>query len=71
MTPHPLVQTVLNEIAQRKISCAELEARSGVASSTVWRWRRTSHPTIVNLEAVANTVGLTLKLEKVNDAPQQ
>ena len=58
---HPLVKTLFREMNRQYIGILDMSERSGVNRNTINDWKRRSIPSIHNLEACFNVLGLTLK----------
>lgn len=63
---HPLVKFLFDRVSEQSIDMLELSTKSGVSYATIRYWitasehRKTSAPSIENLEACLNVVGYTL-----------
>ncbi len=62
---HPLLKLLWEGVRQRGISYNDLARRSGVSAHAIRNWRTGTSPTISNLEACLNTVGLKLIVKPV------
>lgn len=58
---HPLVKTLFREMNRQHLGMLDMSERSGVNRNTINDWKRRSIPSIHNLEACYNVLGLTLK----------
>lgn len=68
MAIHPLVRWIWLEINRQRASQEDVAARSGVASSTMRKWRTgVRSPRVLELEAVINTLGYKLTIRKNKD----
>ena len=57
---HPILRPMWEAVNQRGISHSEFARRAGVSSHAIRNWREGTSPTLANLEACLNTVGLKL-----------
>lgn len=57
---HPAVARLYEEMNAQRCTHIDLSERSGVAAKTLKDWRRHGSPTITNLEACLNVLGLEL-----------
>ena len=55
---HPLVKRMFEEMARQQIGVLDLAERAGVNPNTLRDWRTRTMPTIDNLEACLNVLGL-------------
>ena len=62
---HPLVRRLYELIAEHQVALEDLSDRTGVALSTIYRWRSDRAPTVHNLEAVFNVLGYTLYIKPI------
>lgn len=61
---HPLLRRVFEEMNRQKLPLSVVAKKSGVCTSTFAAWKRGDQsPTVQNLEAVCDVVGLRLRLE--------
>lgn len=63
---HPLVRRLFEEMRRQRVSPRDVAIRAGLGTSSVFNWRRHT-PTLANLEAALNVLGLRLLVERVND----
>lgn len=61
---HPVVTEFFEEMKQQKCTYKMMMERSGVDSQTLSAWRTRTNPTITNLEACLNVLGLTLSVKR-------
>jgi len=61
---HPAVTVLFGEMKENQVTYKEMKKRSGVDTQTLTAWRTRTIPTITNLEACLNVVGLTLVVAK-------
>lgn len=61
---HPLVRKLIEEMNKQQIGLLDMADRSGVNKNTIKDWRTRTVPTIDNIEACLNVVGLRLAVEK-------
>lgn len=59
---HPIVRTLLDEAARKRVTLQDIERKTGVSRSTIHNWAGRSIPNLVNVEAVATYLGFTLEL---------
>lgn len=57
---HPLVKRMFEEMARQQIGVLDLAERAGVNPNTLRDWRTRTMPTIDNLEACLNVLGLEM-----------
>lgn len=57
---HPLVKRMFEEMARQQIGVLDLSERAGVNPNTLRDWRTRTMPTIDNLEACLNVLGLEM-----------
>lgn len=57
---HPLVARVFDVMNKRRYTLEFVAKRSGVSESTIRSWRARNAPSLQNLEAVMNVLGLRL-----------
>jgi hypothetical protein len=69
-TCHPLTQALWHAMNGRQMTCHEMAQRSGIAEDTLYSWRRGRAPTVANLEACLNVVGLLLTVIGVDEAAE-
>jgi transcriptional regulator with XRE-family HTH domain len=68
MAVHPLVYWIWSEMNKQRASQEDVATRSGVASSTMRKWRvGVRSPRIMELEAVINALGYQLAVRKKKD----
>ena len=66
---HPLVRRLYELIAEHQVALEDLAVRSGVALSTIYRWRAHRAPTVHTLEAVCNVLGYRLYITPKGGRP--
>ena len=57
---HPLVRRLFEEMNDQHIGMLDMAERSGVNVNTINDWKRRCMPSVANLEACYNVLGLTL-----------
>lgn len=57
---HPIVQKLFREMNKQQIGLLDMAERSGVNKNTLKDWRLRTVPTVDNLEACFNVLGLSL-----------
>lgn len=63
---HPLTRLLFDEMRARHVSVAVMAKRSGVTEPTIYWWRRgLKNPSIGNVEACLNVLGLQLYASRV------
>lgn len=65
---HPLVKALSVEMDRKRETTDAVSARSGIAARTIEKWRQGSSPNLFLFVAVANTVGLDLRLVDLESA---
>lgn len=65
---HPLVRLMYAEIIRQRRKVIDVGIEAGVSHLTMSDWRRHSTPSLPNLEACFNVLGLTLFPVPLNDA---
>lgn len=64
---HPIIRWIWKRVNQDEWSQEDLARKSGVASSTLRKWRRGErNPRISELEAVVNTLGYRIVLKEAD-----
>ena len=61
---HPLVSELFATAHQRGVSIPAIAARAGFAPKTLYDWRTRTNPTVPNLEACLNVLGLELAIRE-------
>jgi len=61
---HPVVTKLFEEMRTQKCTYKMMKERSGIDTHTLRAWRTRTIPTIDNLEACLNVLGLTLTTKK-------
>lgn len=61
-TAHPLVKRLFAEMELQQVGVADLAERAGVARETLSAWRHRQSPSLVNMEACLNVLGLRLRI---------
>jgi transcriptional regulator with XRE-family HTH domain len=64
MRAHPVVQRLYVEMNAQQCTAADVSERSGVNKNTLKDWRTRTAPTIDNLEACLNVLGLELAVRE-------
>lgn len=64
---HPLVRRLFEEMNAQRIGVLDMSERSGVNRNTLRDWRGRTVPTIDNIEACFNVLGLTLTVGRYRD----
>jgi len=59
----PLVARLWQEMEARRLNLAPIAVKAGLAPNSVHAWRRNRLPTLQNLQAVGNAMGLKLVWE--------
>lgn len=57
---HPLVRKLFEEMNYQRIGIEDLADRSGVAGNTVKNWRKYHNPSVANLDACFQVLGMKL-----------
>lgn len=57
---HPVVQTLFNEMNRQRTTINEVAERAGLSTAGVSDWRYRKMPTVANLAAALNVIGLEL-----------
>lgn len=65
---HPLVRRLFEEMNRQQLGVLDLAERAGVNKNTLRDWRTRTVPTIDNLEACLNVLGLELTTRPRRDA---
>lgn len=63
---HPVVHTLFTEMNGQMTTMAEVAERSGVNAHTIRGWRGRWVPTVANLDACLNVLGLRLAVVPIN-----
>lgn len=63
---HPLVKLIFRKINEEQFTLLDLAARSGVDRNTIVSWKKNRNPSLANIEAVLNVIGLKLKVEQID-----
>lgn len=61
---HPLVKRLFTEMNRQQLGVLDLAERSGVNKNTLKDWRTRTMPTIDNLEACLNVLGLEMATKR-------
>lgn len=61
---HPLVRRLYEEMNYQQIGVLDLAGRSGINANTLKDWRTRTCPTVDNLNACLNVLGLELTVRK-------
>lgn len=64
MSGHPLVRRLFVEMNAQQVGVLDLSERSGVNKNTFKDWRTRSVPTVDNLDACFNVLGLELAVRE-------
>lgn len=64
---HPIVRVLFAEMNHQQIGVLDLSDRSGVNRNTLRSWRTKTTPTVDNIEACLNVVGLRLNVERIKE----
>jgi predicted transcriptional regulator len=68
MAVHPIVHWIWDQINFQHASQEDIADRSGVASSTIRKWRNgVRSPRVMELEAVVNALGFKIKVVVAED----
>ncbi|QIG67446.1 hypothetical protein EVB39_117 [Rhizobium phage RHph_TM3_3_9] len=62
---HPLVRLLFEKMNHEQIGVLDMAERSGVNKNTLKDWRTRTAPTVDNIEACFNVVGLTLTVKRI------
>lgn len=62
---HPLVRRLFAEMNERQCSAYRLARRSGVGHTTIKNWHGHMAPSVPNLEAALNVLGLQLQIVEI------
>lgn len=65
---HRAVKRLFVECNAQQLTSADLSERSGINKNTIKDWRTRTAPTVDNLEAALNVLGLTLCVGELEDA---
>lgn len=71
---HPFVRWIWRQMNHQRASQEDVATRSGVASSTMRKWRQgINSPKLADIEAVINALGakLTIKVDDVIGTPDK
>lgn len=60
---HPVVRRLFEEMNYQQIGLLDMAERSGINKNTLKDWRTRTTPTIDNIEACFNVLGLTLNVK--------
>lgn len=64
---HPLVRQLVHEMRAKDMTLLDLSVTSGVGVNTIYKWYgKGNQPSVANLEACLNAVGLRLTVEPVS-----
>lgn len=66
---HPVVKRLFTEMEKHQIGGADMADRAGVCRETLTAWKNRNSPSVANLEACLNVVGLTLTVKALPDRP--
>lgn len=61
---HPAFIRLFEEINAQMIAADDVARRAGLGFHTIWDWRDRRVPSVTNLEAALNVLGLTLTVSK-------
>lgn len=64
---HPVVQRLYAEMNDQQATQVDVCERSGVCGHAIRDWRRHGNPTLLDLEAVLNVLGLTLSVKVLKE----
>lgn len=67
MSAHRCVQRLFVEMNAQQCTAADLSDRSGINKNTLKDWRTRTAPTVDNLEAALNVLGLELHVRERTD----
>jgi transcriptional regulator with XRE-family HTH domain len=54
---HPLVRRLYAEMNNQRVGVNDLAERSGLERNTIQNWKRTTSPTLANIDAAFNVLG--------------
>jgi len=60
---HPLVRRLFEEMNHQRIGVLDMADRTGIGMSTMRHWRTMCSPSLANLEACYNVLGLELTVK--------
>lgn len=61
---HPVVRRLFEEMNHQQIGLLDMAERSGVNKNTLKDWRIRTVPTVDNIEACFNVLGLTINVKQ-------
>lgn len=64
---HPLVRPLIARCNELRMPMSEVCRRAGLDDQTLEKWRKTTNPTVINLEAALNVVGLRLAVAPIDE----
>lgn len=64
---HPLVRRLFEEMNRQQIGVLDVAERAGINKNTFRSWRTKHAPTIDNLDACFNVLGLELTLKRTKE----
>lgn len=62
---HPLIIQLYHEMIKQRISPTDTEARAALSITSIKRWRQGQIPSLLNLQAAFNALGLELTVRKM------
>lgn len=60
----PIVRRLFEEMNEQCIGICDMADRAGISKHTIHEWRKRCNPTVVNIEACFNVLGLTLAVKR-------
>lgn len=68
LPPHdPIVRRIFEEIDNQQVAMQDLADRAGVNRVTISAWKRRNNPSLANIQAVANVLGLEIVIRWKKD----
>lgn len=64
---HPLIRFMVEEINRQRKTYCQISAQAGVFEHFAHRWTHGSDPQLSKFEAVLNTLGYRLTVEKIDE----
>lgn len=61
---HPVIHRLFEEMNAQQIGVLDMSDRTGIGQSTMKNWRDKYSPSVGNVEACLNVLGLTLTVKK-------
>lgn len=64
---HPLVKRLFEELNRQRIPLSRVSCEAGVNEATIKNWRKRQRATLENIDAVFNSLGYRIVVEKIGD----